>query len=145
LGRVIAWEHEAAIVERQRLLTAITPDGRSVGWLWIKLAPPTPRTTRAFLCQLTVTRTLRHQGYGRAILAALESMLAAEGFVELSLNVYEANLAAKDLYAAAGFEPGARYGTMCQLHKSLTCDGGSAVSYGGRTASGAETTLAPVT
>ena len=90
-------EHEAATIERQRLLTAITSDGQCVGWVWIKLAPLTSRPARAFLCQMTVARALRHHGYGRAILAALETTLAAEGIDELHLNVYEANLPAKRL------------------------------------------------
>jgi ribosomal protein S18 acetylase RimI-like enzyme len=119
LQRVITWEHEAATVERQRLLTAITSDGQCVGWVWIKLAPLASRPARAFLCQMTVTRALRHHGYGRAMLAALETALAAEGIEELHLNVYEANLLAKCLYAEAGYELVAQHATMRQLRKLL--------------------------
>ena len=42
-------------------------------------------------------------------------MLAAEGVAELRLNVFEANLPAQRLYAAAGFEPVAQHATMRQL------------------------------
>lgn len=122
LIRVIAWEHKAARAERQRLLTALTSSGESVGWLWVKLGPPGPSGRSAFLCQMTVAPAVRQQGYGRAMLAALEAMLAAEGFVELRLNVCEANLPAKRLYAAAGFELVAQHATMRQLRKRLTSE-----------------------
>jgi ribosomal protein S18 acetylase RimI-like enzyme len=119
LQRVITWEHEAATSERQRLLTAITSDGQCIGWVWIKLAPLALPPARAFLCQLTVTRALRHHGYGRAMLAALETTLAAEGIDELDLNVYEANLPAKRLYAEAGYELVTQQATIRQLRKLL--------------------------
>lgn len=120
LVRVIGWEHEAMHAERQRLLTAVTPLGESVGWLWVKLGPPGPWGRSAFLCQMTVAPAVRQQGYGRAMLAALEAKLAAAGFVELRLNVCEVNLPAKRLYAAAGFEFVAQHATMRQLRKRLT-------------------------
>jgi ribosomal protein S18 acetylase RimI-like enzyme len=126
LARVIAWQQKAMHAERQRLLTAITPWGESVGWLWVKLGPPGSWGRSAFLCQMTVAPAVRQQGYGRAILAALEAKLAAEGVAELRLNVFEANLPAQRLYAAAGFEPVAQHATMRQLRKALpgTCETG---------------------
>jgi hypothetical protein len=46
-------------------------------------------------------------------------MLAREGITDVSLNVYESNLPAKYLYAAAGYELSAQYPTMRQLRKCL--------------------------
>jgi ribosomal protein S18 acetylase RimI-like enzyme len=119
LDNVVSWEHQAMTASRQRLWTAINASGERVGWLWVKLAPPGPAVGRAFLCQMTVSRALRCQGYGRAMLAALETRLTSEGVAQLELNVCEANLPAKRLYAGAGFECTARHPTMRQLRKRL--------------------------
>ena len=127
LARVIAWEHEALAAEGQRLLTALDVNGDRVGWIWVKLGPPGPWSTSAFLCQMTVARPFRHHGYGRSMLAALESFLASDGITELSLNVCESNLPAKGLYAAAGYLLGEQYPTMRQLRKHLSGDLGSVV------------------
>jgi ribosomal protein S18 acetylase RimI-like enzyme len=122
LARVIAWEHEAVTAERQRLLTAVDLDGERVGWLWAKLGPPGLWAHSGFLCQMTVARQFRHHGYGRAMLAALEAVLAREGITDLRLNVCESNLAAKSLYAAVGYRLAAQYPTMRQLRKHLAGD-----------------------
>jgi len=123
---VVAWEHEAVTAERQRLWTAINLTGEHVGWLWVKLGPPGPWSTSAFLCQMTVARTFRRHGYGRSMLAALEAMLATEGITDLCLNVCESNLPAKCLYAGAGFLLAEQYPTMRQLRKRLRSEDRSA-------------------
>lgn len=128
LATVVDWERQAATAERQRLWVARAPTGEPVGWLWVKLGPPPPdpAATRAFLCQLTVARGCRHRGYGRSILAALESRLLAEGYAELQMNVCEGNLVALQLYAAAGYEADGRYPTMRRLRKRLGAADGMA-------------------
>ena len=131
LVRVIGWEHEALTAERQRLLTATDVKGARVGWLWVKLGPPGPWSTSAFLCQMTVARPFRRRGYGRAMLAALEAMLAKEGITDLRLNVCEANLPAKALYAAAGYRLAEQYPTMRQLRKPLSGGLDSGIGCGG--------------
>jgi len=125
LGRVIAWEHEAVTAERQRLLTAIDPDGVRVGWIWTKLGPPGPWAASAFLCQMTVARPVRNRGYGRSMLTALEALLANEGITELRLNVCESNLPARRLYSAAGYELAEQLPTMRRLRKRLLSANGS--------------------
>ena len=75
-------EHAEAAEEGHRLWSAIDPAGGSVGWLWVKPIDLTP-SRGAFLHQITVARTSRRQGYGRAILAALEEVLARHGVDEL--------------------------------------------------------------
>lgn len=119
LARVIAWEHEALTAERQRLLTALDGGGQHVGWLWVKLGPAGSWSSNAFLCQMTVARPVRHRGYGRSMLAALERLLASQGISDLVLNVYEENLPARCLYAAAGYELAEQYPTMRKLQKHL--------------------------
>jgi len=122
LAKVIGWEHEAVTAERQRLWTATDAGGARVGWLWVKLGPPGPWATSAFLCQMTVARPCRHLGYGRSMLIALEGLLAVEGITDLRLNVFESNLAAKSLYATAGFLLTEQCSTMRQLCKHLDGD-----------------------
>ncbi|MFN8632663.1 MAG: GNAT family N-acetyltransferase [Chloroflexota bacterium] len=119
---VITWERQAATAERQLLLTAKTSAGQPVAWLWVKLGPPGPRAKTAFLCQVTVARSRRHQGIGRAVLTALEATLADAGICELVLNVWESNLPAKCLYEHAGYECGVRFDTMRQFRKRLIAE-----------------------
>jgi GNAT superfamily N-acetyltransferase len=69
---------------------------------------------------MTVSRPFRRHGFGRAMLAALEAMLAGEGITELCLNVCESNLPAKALYAATGYLPTVQHPTMRTLQKHLT-------------------------
>lgn len=128
LAPVIAWEREAVTDERQRLWVAMNAQGERVGWAWVKLGPPGPWSTIAFLCQMTVTRAFRHRGYGRSVLAALEALLTGEGITELRLNVRESNLPAKCLYAAAGYELAKQYPRMRQLRKPLKKDESQAVA-----------------
>ncbi len=132
LATVVDWERQAATADRQRLWAALTPDSERVGWLWVKLAPPSlapeaPGSARAFLCQMTVARACRHRGYGRAMLAALEARLLSDGIAELHLNVCEANVAAVCLYTAAGFETADRYPTMRKMRKRLGAGPGTAL------------------
>jgi ribosomal protein S18 acetylase RimI-like enzyme len=122
---VVAWEHQAVDDERQQLWAALDTAGRRVGWLWVKLGPTGRWSTHAFLSQMTVARPFRHQGYGRSMLAALERKLADQGIGVLTLNVWESNLAAKRLYAAAGYELTQLYPTMRQLCKHLLDERGS--------------------
>ena len=119
LAKVVEWERQAVTAERQHLWTAVNVTGVPVGWLWVKLAPAGPWSNRAFLCQMTVAPEFRCQGYGRAMLEALEVLLAGEGIEDLSLNVCESNLPAQHLYTSAGYELAAQCETMRQVHKGL--------------------------
>jgi len=119
LARVVTWEREALGLNNQRLWSATDEAGMRVGWIWVNLAPPGPLEASAFLCQMTVARARRGRGYGRAMLAALEDRLAAEGVAELQLNVYESNWPAKRLYLTANYEFARQYPTMCTLRKRL--------------------------
>ncbi|MGE3268656.1 MAG: GNAT family N-acetyltransferase [Chloroflexota bacterium] len=119
LTTVTTWERQATAVECQRLWTAVTATGQHVGWLWVKLPPAGPWTGSAFLCQMTVRRELRHQGFGRGMLAALEAQLARDGLTELRMNVWETNGPAKALYASAGYALAHQFETMRQLRKLI--------------------------
>jgi len=114
------FEHDYAKgVERgDRLWSAVDRSGRSVGWLWVTPLDDEPSRV-AFLEQITVAETARHQGYGTAMLAALEELLAREGIDELRLNTLRANKPACALYASAGYEQTGEDERKCYLRKRL--------------------------
>ena len=103
-------------VERgDRLWSAVDRNGETVGWLWVKPF----EAAAAFLEQITVAEAARRRGYGRAILAALEELLARDGIEELRLNVFRANEPACALYAAGGYEQTGGDERRCFLRKRL--------------------------
>src|SRR3954463_9783647 len=57
----------------------------------------------AYLYQILVKPARRREGYGRAMLAALEESLSAVGIAEIRLNVFDTNHRAKALYEGAGY------------------------------------------
>jgi diamine N-acetyltransferase len=91
-----------AMASDDRLWSAKSADGRSVGWLWVKAIDN--EVSSVFLEQITVAARCRRRGYGHAMLRVLEELLAADGVEELRLNVFVANEAARGLYSAAGYE-----------------------------------------
>jgi ribosomal protein S18 acetylase RimI-like enzyme len=119
LLRLLRQEHAAATAAGHPQWTALGPDGQSVGWLWVQPAAPGAPPEGRFLYQITVKAACRRQGYGRAMLAALERLLTAEGVSELRLNVWDANQPARRLYEQAGYELAQQFGGKRQLRKAL--------------------------
>jgi ribosomal protein S18 acetylase RimI-like enzyme len=118
LTPVLEREYAEGVEEGHQLWSAVDGTGRSVGWLWVKpLGNASSRV--AFLEQITVAQTARRQGYGRAMLAALEELLARDGIDELRLNVFRANVAARALYAVAGYEQTGEDEGRCFLRKHV--------------------------
>ncbi len=89
-----------------RIWKAVDPRGARVAWIWV--GPPPVKlldiSTKRWLYQITVEPSKRGQGYGRAALSAVESVLAAEGVQELYLNVFRWNTVARALYDSMGYE-----------------------------------------
>jgi ribosomal protein S18 acetylase RimI-like enzyme len=104
LSPLLEREHAQAEGRTDRLWSAIEPDGTTVGWLWVKSIDDLPPRA-VFLEQVTVARGARRQGYGRAMLAALDELLMRDGVDEICLTVFRANEPARRLYRAAGDEP----------------------------------------
>jgi ribosomal protein S18 acetylase RimI-like enzyme len=102
-----------------QLWSAADSAGSCVGWLWVT---PVDDASPAivFLEQITVAKTFRRRGYGRAILATLEELLAVTGVDELRLTVFLGNEPARRLYASAGYEQLDDDGRQCRLRKHLT-------------------------
>ncbi len=83
----------------------VDDDGRRVGWTWVGPIPGgRPSRTKRWLFQIVVDEPLRGQGYGRALLTAVERRLAEEDVRELRLNVFRYNEVAIALYKTAGYE-----------------------------------------
>jgi ribosomal protein S18 acetylase RimI-like enzyme len=102
-----------------QLWSAVDSAGSCVGWLWVTpVDDASPRS--AFLEQITVAATFRRRGYGRAMLVALEGLLAGTGVDELRLTVFVGNTPARRLYASAGYELLDDDGRECRLRKHLT-------------------------
>ena len=120
---VLEREYAEAVELEHRLWSAKAPDGRTVGWLWVKPIDGMPATSM-YLEQITVAAGCRRLGYGRAMLTALEELLAAEGVEELRLHVNVANESGQALYTAADYEELERSDTKASLRKrlSLTSD-----------------------
>ena len=100
----------------------IDDDGTRVGWLWVGPAPEflgEARECKRWLHQITVEETLRHRGYGRALLAALHRWLEQPGIEELWLRVYDWSEAARRLYAGAGYEVMRKFPTDAHLRRRI--------------------------
>ena len=119
LTPVLNREFAEGVERGDQLWTARDSAGSRVGWLWV-----TPVDDAAaqivFLEQITVAATLRRGGYGRAMLAKLEELLAGKGVDELRLTVFVGNTAARRLYDSAGYEQLDDDGRGCRLRKRLT-------------------------
>jgi ribosomal protein S18 acetylase RimI-like enzyme len=96
-------EHAEAEGKRHRRWTALDADGSAVGWLWVTPAEAGMPPDSVYLYQILVKPARRREGYGQAMLAALEESLAADGIAEVRLEVFDTNHRAKALYEAAGY------------------------------------------
>jgi ribosomal protein S18 acetylase RimI-like enzyme len=115
---VLEREFAEAVAQGHRLWSAMALTGRSVGWLWVKPIEEGPATS-LYLEQITVAASCRRQGYGLAMLAALERLLAAEGIEDLRLDVSAANEGGQALYASAGYRLVVRGEGKVRLRKRL--------------------------
>jgi len=88
------------------LLTAENDLGEAVGNAWVGADPGQASGTAssAWLYDINVFSPYRRLGYGSAILAAAEALIAREGKTALGLNVVGDNEAAIALYRRNGYE-----------------------------------------
>jgi ribosomal protein S18 acetylase RimI-like enzyme len=119
LTPVLNREFADGAMRGHQLWSALDPAGGCVGWLWVTPVEDTSPGS-VFLEQITVAKSFRRRGYGRAMLAALEELLAGAGVDELRLTVFVGNEPARRLYASAGYEQLDDDGRQCSLRKRLT-------------------------
>jgi ribosomal protein S18 acetylase RimI-like enzyme len=114
------WAHEGAVeravaenselvpkgidTPRMLFLHGTDADGSHVGQAWVALDHPRGAPGIAFLYDIEVVASLRGNGYGRALLAAVEDATRAAGVGALELNVFGRNAAAISLYGSAGYD-----------------------------------------
>lgn len=91
-------------------LVAADPGGPLLGFLTLLLGGRDALTGEplAYIADLQVLPAARRQGLGQRLVAAAIAVARREGMALLTLDVAEANRAARRLYAAAGFAPEAR-------------------------------------
>lgn len=85
------------------LLTAENDQGEAVGNAWVG-TDPGGNAESAWLYDINVFEPHQRRGYGTAILAAVEDLIAAEGRSALGLNVNGDNAAAIALYRRSGYD-----------------------------------------
>lgn len=87
------------------LLTAENESGEALGNAWVGPDPgQAAAATSAWLYEINVFAEHRRRGYGSAILAAAEALIALDGKTALGLNVVGDNEAAIAVYRRNGYE-----------------------------------------
>lgn len=92
--------------EGHHLMVAENASGEVVGNAWIGPDPrdATGTAESAWLYDINVFEPFRRRGYGSAILAAAENLIAGAGRSRLGLNVVGDNTAAIALYRRNGYQ-----------------------------------------
>lgn len=89
----------------QVLLSLVAEDVQGdtpVGYLWCK---PDEASRTVFISDFCVLPPFRGRGYGKAALAALETMFAETEYDEIRLRVAADNKGAERLYLSVGYRP----------------------------------------
>ena len=101
-------------------VAVLAPRYVRVGWVWLSPAPSSIGASRArWLSQLTVLEPYRGQGWGRAILRAVERHERDRGSEEIWLRVFDWNVPASHLYLSHGYELAQKFATDAHLRKRL--------------------------
>ena len=79
--------------------------GARVGRVWVGPHPMHPDAPEAaWVYNIEIDEPFRGRGFGRAGLAAVEAHLSRAGVVEVGLNVFGDNHAARQLYTTSGYD-----------------------------------------
>lgn len=84
------------------LLIAENAEGVAIGHAWVALKPGSG--TSAWLYDIRVDMGQRGNGYGRAILRAVEQEITQRGIGAIGMNVFGSNMVARNLYETAGYQ-----------------------------------------
>ena len=86
------------------LLIAETPEGVSIGHVWVALQRQPGSGSGAWIYDIEVEPQHRGKGFGRALLLAAEEETARHGISKIGLNVFGSNTTARNLYESAGYQ-----------------------------------------
>jgi ribosomal protein S18 acetylase RimI-like enzyme len=86
------------------MLMAETPEGESVGYIWLALERHPGAGGGAWIYNIEIWPEHRARGYGRSLLTAAEIETADHGVETIGLNVFGGNSIARNLYESAGYE-----------------------------------------
>lgn len=91
--------------EGHYLVVAEDASGAVVGEAWLGPDPQEATATAdaGWVYDIVVYEQFRRQGYGSAILAAVEKLAADKGMTRVGLNVVGSNTAAIELYRRSGY------------------------------------------
>jgi len=111
-GEIVAGEtrtlarHFAAPSPTESLLLAEDASGRRLGFAFLEGALDYfTSEPHGHVGILAVAKSAQGTGAGKALLAAAEDWSRARGFRRLTLNVFEGNRHARDVYEHVGFSP----------------------------------------
>lgn len=95
-------------------LYKILVDERKVGILWFGIRRDRAATVpEAYVWDIVIEPSSRHQGYGRRAMLALEEEVRALGISRISLNVFAHNNTARKLYDGLGYSTVSSYMLKC--------------------------------
>jgi len=104
---------EGADTPGMLLLTAESQQYGIVGLAWVALEHGEKRS--AWIYDIEIVPAHRGKGYGKALLHAVEQLVAHHGVESIGLNVFAGNDVARRLYASSGYET-----TSIHMRKALS-------------------------
>ena len=117
LARAKGQPPEAALNRARAQFAALLPDGMSTNKTWIRLivddagvqvgdlwlGADSERADVAYVYDIEIMQEHRGQGFGRAAMIAIESLVKEAGGTEIALNVFGFNEPARRLYDSLGY------------------------------------------
>ena len=93
-----------------KVFVAETDDGTALGWAVVlenqdEIYVVAEQRRFAYIAELYLVEAARGSGLGRALIEACEDWAKARGIAVLQIGVLDKNARARDVYAAAGFDP----------------------------------------
>jgi ribosomal protein S18 acetylase RimI-like enzyme len=117
LARAKGQPPEAALKRARAQFAALLPDGMSTNKTWIRLivddagaqvgdlwlGADSERADVAYVYDIEIMQERRGQGFGRAAMIAIETLVKEAGGTEIALNVFGFNEPARRLYDSLGY------------------------------------------
>jgi ribosomal protein S18 acetylase RimI-like enzyme len=119
------WADPAAVLEAlhrwvresmdEGTVFVVEDGGAVIGFVTVKERPHFTGIREGYVGELVVAEEAERRGAGRALMAAVEDWAREQGLARVSLDTGASNVAARDFYAALGYEE-----TDVRLSKPVT-------------------------